>query len=43
VVWGLHVGDIVEMRIDLENRNDPVLISGVVVQSGKVFDCICSL
>lgn len=43
VVWGLSAGDVVQMRIDLENRADPVLITGVVAESGKVFDCACSL
>jgi hypothetical protein len=43
VVWGLHAADIVEISIDLEDRTDPVLISGVIVESGKVFDCACSL
>jgi hypothetical protein len=43
VVWGLHAADVVEISIDLEDRTDAVLITGVIVESGKVFDCVCSL
>ncbi|HEY7671568.1 MAG TPA: hypothetical protein VIC71_05065 [Gammaproteobacteria bacterium] len=30
-----HVGHVVQIRVELEGRADPVLISGVIAQSGK--------
>jgi hypothetical protein len=33
----LRVGDVVQIAIDLENRPDPVLISGVIAESGVFF------
>ena len=43
VDWGLldpqssHVGDVVQIRIDLEDRVQPILISGVIAESGKIY------
>jgi hypothetical protein len=43
VVWDLHAAEVVQIRIDFEDRSEPILISGVIAESGKVFDCACSL
>jgi hypothetical protein len=33
----VHVGDTVQMRIEIENREEPVLLSGVIKKSGFWF------
>ena len=39
VFWSsARVGQSVQIRIDLENRTDPIRISGVIAESGTVYD-----
>ena len=41
--WDKRVGDLIEVRIVLEHRVDPILISGVIADGGTIRDCACSL
>ena len=43
VTGASRAGEPVRIRIDLEDRSAPIVISGAIAESGKFYDCACIL